>query len=82
MSDRYFFDKRVIKKALIKYGILFAIAFLVIWPLNAFVLIQYLDKGMGIFISVLVALAIVLLGDFLYSKIESKRKNKKNNEKE
>lgn len=78
MADRYFFDKRVIKKGLIKYSILFAIAFLVIWPLNAFVLVRYLDRGMGIFVSVVVALTIVLLGDYVYFLICKKFKEKHN----
>lgn len=79
MADRYFFDKRVIKKSLLKYVGLFAIAFVILIPINAFLLVNKLSQGMGLFISVLIALAVVLLGDYIIYVVKKKR-NKNNNE--
>lgn len=76
MADRYIFDKRDMKKLFIRYGILFLIAFVVLVPLNALVLVKYLSPGMGIFISVLVALAIILLGNYIIYLINNRKKRK------
>lgn len=84
MADKYFFDKRVIKKSLKKYAVLFAIAFVILVPLNAFVLIDNLSQGMGLFITVVLGLAIVLLGDYLihlYNKKKGVNTKEQNNDK-
>lgn len=81
MAKRYIFDKRDMKKMFIKYGILFFIAFIIILPLNVFVLSKHLSYGMGIFICVFIALAIVLLGDlliYLYKKYKLEKSGNKN----
>lgn len=79
--DRYFFDKRVVKKSVMKYLGLFVIAFIVLVPINAFLLVDNLSQGMGLFISVLIALGIVLLGDYIILLINKKKnKNKKDDE--
>lgn len=81
MSDRYFFDKRVVKKTLLKYLGLFVIAFIILLPINAFLLVDNLSQGMGLFISVLIALAVVLLGDYIIYLVKKKKnKNKKDDE--
>lgn len=78
-NDRYFFDKRVVKKTLIKYGCLFAIAFIILIPINAFLLVGNLSQGWGIFISVLIALAVVLLGDYIIYLVKNKKNKNPNN---
>ena len=76
--DRYFFDKRVVKKALMKYIGLFVIAFIILVPINALWLVDNLSQGWGLFISVFIALGIVLLGDYIILVVNRKKnKNKK-----
>ena len=76
--DRYFFDKRIVKKSVMKYLGLFVIAFIVLVPINAFLLVDNLSQGMGLFISVLIALGIVLLGDYIILLINKKKNKNKN----
>ena len=72
MGDRYFFDKRVIKRALIKYGIMFAIGLPVLVVLNLYAL-----NGMTFWaataIDAAVLLAIVGACSLVYYKIERQR---------
>lgn len=77
MADRYIFDKRDMKKLAIKYGILFAIAFAVLLPLNMFVFVKYLSTGMGLFASVLIALVVILLGELVIYLYKNRKNFKK-----
>lgn len=82
MADRYFFDKRVIKKSLLKYLGLFSIAFVILVPINALFLVGKLSQGMGLFISILIGMAIVLLGEYIIYLVKKKRNtNKETNKK-
>lgn len=77
MADRYIFDKRDMKKLAIKYGVLFGIAFVILLPLNMFVFVKYLSTGMGLFVSVLIALAVVLLGELVIYLYKNRKNFKK-----
>lgn len=83
MADRYFFDKRVIKKSLLKYLGLFSIAFVILVPINALFLVNKVSQGMGLFISILIGMAIVLLGEYIIYLVKKKRNinNKETNKK-
>ena len=69
--DRYLFDKRVVKKTLIKYGIMFAIALPFVLTFNI------LCRGLHFWIAVLVDCAIfgavVLIGEIILASIRNKR---------
>ena len=79
--DRYFFDKRVVKKTLMKYLGLFIIAFIILVPINAIWLVGNLSQGWGLFISVFIALGVVLLGDYIILVL-NRKKNKNNKDDE
>lgn len=79
MAKRYIFDKRDMKKKFIKYGVLFFIAFLIILPLNLFVLADKVSSGMSIFICVFIALAVVLLGDYVIYLFNKNKAEKSGN---
>ena len=56
-----------------KYLGLFVIAFIVLVPINALLLVDNLSQGWGLFISVFIALGIVLLGDYIILLIKRKK---------
>lgn len=69
--DRYLFDKRVVKKALIKYGIMFGIALPFVLAFNI------LCRDLSFWLAVLVDCAIfgffVLVGEIILASIRNKR---------
>ena len=79
-GDRYFFDKRVIKAALIKYGIMFVIALPILIVINVY-LINDLSFWAATFVDVGVLLLVVLICLVIYSYIK-KAKGKKLKERE
>ena len=73
--DRYFFDKRVIKKGLIKYGVMFVIALPILVVMNIYVIKDIPFWG-ATMIDVAILLAVVILCLVVYGRIEAKRKAK------
>lgn len=74
MEDRYFFDKRVMKKLLIKYGIMFLCLFPVLIVVNYF-LNQVLDFWVTIIIDVTLILLVVFVVELILNKIKQKKEN-------
>ncbi len=76
--DRYFFDKRVIKKGLIKYGIMFLIALPILIGVN--VALKSLSFWACVFIDVAILICVVLAGSWISNAIQKSRENKKQQE--
>lgn len=72
MEDRYFFDKRVMKKILIKYGIMFLCLFPVLIIVNYF-----LNKVLHYWVTIIIDITIVLFVVFSVELIISSIKKKK-----
>ena len=64
MDDRYFFDKRVMKKAFIKYGIIFLIALPILLFANYF-LNDYLSFWLVVLIDAVIVLTIILIAQLI-----------------
>lgn len=76
--DRYFFDKRVIKKNLIKYGIIFLIALPILIGIN--VGVKSLSFWGGVFIDVAVLLVIIVVCNIVFDKIQANKERKEQEE--
>lgn len=77
MSDKYIFDKRVMKKVLLKYGIIFLIAFPILLFTN-----YYLNKVMKFWLVILVDVVITLFIIFIAQLIINAYKNHQENKPE
>ena len=77
--DRYFFDKRVIKKGLIKYGIMFVIALPILIVLNIYVFDKLSFWGATL-LDCVVLLAVVAVCLVVYNKIEARKAQKEQEE--
>ena len=75
-GDRYFFDKRVIKKGLIKYGSMFLIALPILVVLNVYAL-KDMSYWAATFIDVGVLLGVVLVCLIVYGKIDAIKEQKR-----
>ena len=74
MEDRYFFDKRVMKKILLKYGIMFLCVFPVLVLINYF-----LNKVVEYWVTIIIDVTFILLVLFVVQLIENKIKENKEN---
>lgn len=77
MEDRYFFDKRVMKKILLKYGIMFLCVFPVLVLINYF-----LNKVVEYWVTIIIDVTFILLVLFAVQLIENKIKENKENKEE
>lgn len=75
MQDRYFFDKRYIKRGFKKYGIMCLICLPILVAVNF--LLKDLSTGWVIFIDVVLALGIIIVLDLVVTKIEGKKDEKR-----
>ena len=72
--DRYVFDKRVIKKVIIKYGIIFLCCIPILLGLN------YVTRTLNFWVVVVIDAAVVLVivfGVYLVEQLIKKRKQNK-----
>lgn len=72
--DRYFFDKRVMKAVLIRYGILFAIMFPLLIGLSF--LMESASKGLRVFLYVAVLVCGVIICEVIYNAILKRKQLK------
>lgn len=77
MEERYFFDKRVMKKILIKYGIIFACLFPVLIVLNYF-LNQVLNFWITVVIDCVVVLFVLFIIEAIINKIKEAKQAREN----
>lgn len=73
-NNRYIFDKRVIKKVVLKYGIILFALFLILVPINT-LLSSIMESGI-VFVDILIGLVFILLVETILDKIEKKREEK------
>ena len=71
MDDRYFFDKRNIKRGTKKYGLMMLFCLPILVGVNF--LLGELATGWVIFIDVVLALFIIIVLDLIVSKIQEKK---------
>ena len=76
-NNQYYFDKRKRKRSVIKYLIIFAIAFVPVVGFNIIVS-KHLDKWLVIFLDCVIMLAIVLVGNVIASTIYARKDAKLN----
>ncbi len=91
MDDRYFFDKRVMKKAFKKYGLIFLFAIPILVVVNYFLNKAIKNLWLVVLIDVVIVFAIILVFQLIinalsryeinHPKVE-KAKNKKKDEDE
>ena len=75
MNDRYLFDKRVMKKYLTKYGLMFLGIFVILIFVNG-LLPSSIDGSAMIFIDVAAALILLLVIEVVIGKIKKKKMEK------
>jgi len=78
--DRYFFDKRVMKKAFIKYGIILGFAFVVLILVNF--ALPPMDDAALIAIDMIITLTIVGVSEIILRKIKARKMEKEQERKE
>lgn len=74
MDERYFFDKRNIKRGTKKYGIMMLICLPILIGVNY--LLGDLATGWVIFIDVVLALFVIIVLDLIVSKIQARKELK------
>lgn len=74
MDQRYFFDKRYIKKGTKKYGLMMLICLPILVGINY--LLGDLATGWVIFIDVVLALFIIIVLDLVVGKIQARKEAK------
>lgn len=77
MDDKYFFDKRVMKKILIKYGTIFLCLVPVLLVVNHF-LNQYLKFWLTVLIDVTIVLLTLWVVQLVINHIKRKKEEKEN----
>lgn len=91
MDDRYIFDKRVMKKAFLKYGLIFLFAIPVLIGVNYFLNKAIKNMWLVVLIDVVIVFAIILIFQLIINAINryelnhpktEKIKSKKNSKKD
>lgn len=80
-QDKYFFDKRTMRRILKKYGIIFLICIPFLLLFNIFVG-KYISNIAVIGIDVLIGLVIIAISEFVIYKTKQKQEEKINNTKQ
>lgn len=70
MDDRYFFDKRVMKKAFIKYGLIFLFAIPVLVVANYFLNQAIKNMWLVVLIDIVITFAILLIFQLIINAIK------------
>lgn len=78
MSDRYFFDKRVIKRTFGKYAIIFLISFLPLVIFNMLVGRIIKERWLMVTLDTIILLGFVLIGNMIAKRIFEKKDAKLN----
>ena len=73
MANRYFFDKRDMKKGFLKYFIIFLVAFVPMVLFNMFVLKYISHKWLRVLIDCVILLVFVVIGNILANKIYERK---------
>ncbi|MBQ2863972.1 MAG: hypothetical protein IJE91_00735 [Clostridia bacterium] len=77
MEERYFFDKRVMKKILIKYGSIFLCLVPILLVVNHF-LNQHLKFWLTVLIDITIVLLALLVVELVINHIKRKKEEKEN----
>ena len=77
MANRYYFDKRDIKHFLIKYGIMLLISIPILLGINVLFTIVFKVESM-VFLDIVFLCVIVVVYEYIYSKIKQKKEEKEN----
>ena len=77
MANRYFFDKRDIKHFVVKYGIILLISIPILLGINIFFTSVFKVERM-VFLDIVFLCVIVVIAEYVYAKMQEKKKNKKN----
>ena len=77
--DHYFFDKRIMKKIFLKYGLMILALFPILILINS---IMGLESGTMIVVDVAIGLVYILLVEVMLSKISKWKESKKDGKKE
>lgn len=73
MADRYFFDKRDVKRFLLKYGIMFIVAIPIIIGINI-LFAKWFNADNMIFLDIVFLCVIFVLGELICHLWKQKRK--------
>lgn len=76
MADRYFFDKRDVKKLLVKYGIFLAIAVPILLVINYLFTIWFNAKSM-VFLDIVFLCVILVIYEAIWYAVKKKSQEKR-----